>query len=352
MNHCDTSDIGQLDGNISIDSNLSNPSPTQTQAKAKNIPPIDKISASANLPIVTTYNCRSLFPKIESFKTDVLERKIDVSFACEIWEQKENKIHKQEIEKMLEMNGLQYISAPRSNRNGGGAALIINTERYSCEKLNVIIPDGLEVVYGLLKPKCGTALYKKIIICSFYSPPTKQRDSKLADHIVSTLQMLSTKYENCPIILGGDKNKMNITPILNCGLRLRQINMKPSRKGAILDIIIMNIFQHYNMPTIAPPLTPDDPNVGKPSDHSVPIATPHTDRHNPPARDYRIHQYRPLPVSSVHKFGQWLVSEQWDNISWDNTSPTDQVKCFQWLVMNKLNQFCPQKTVKLGTHEK
>jgi hypothetical protein len=48
--------------------------------------------------------------------------------------------------------------------------------------------------------------------------------------------MLSTKYPDCPIILCGDKNKMDITPILNCGLRLKQINVKPTRKGAILDI--------------------------------------------------------------------------------------------------------------------
>ena len=79
-------------------------------------------------------------------------------------------MHKLEIEKMLEMDGLQYISAPRPTRNGGGAAIIVNQERFTCEKLSVIVPDGLEVVYGLLKPRCGTALYKKIIICSFLFP--------------------------------------------------------------------------------------------------------------------------------------------------------------------------------------
>ena len=250
------------------------------------------------------------------------------------------------------MNGLKYISNPRpSTRNGGGVAIVVNCERFSCERLNINIPGGLEVVYGLLKPKCSSAKYKKIILCSFYSPPTTRSNSKLSDHIVVTLQMLSTKYPNCPIILGGDKNQMDITPILNCGLRLRQINVKPSRKGKILDVIIMNIFQHYNLPIIAPPLNPDNPNNGKPSDHSVPIAIPHTDRYNPPARNYRIHQYRPLPVSSVKKFGQWIVGEQWDNIS-NNLSPTEQVCRFQSLLNQKLDKFCPQKTVKLGTHEK
>jgi hypothetical protein len=128
--------------------------------------------------------------------------------------------------------------------------------------------------------------------------------------MVGTLQMLSTQYPNCPIICGGDKNKMDITPLLNCGLRLKQINLKPSRQGAILDVIIMNIFKHYNLPFIAPPLNPDNPQNGKPSDHSVPIAVPHKDRYNPPVRNYRIHNYRPLPASGVQKFGQWIVGHQ------------------------------------------
>ena len=85
------------------------PSPVNCTPNVK----IDKISASNNLPTVASYNCRSLFPKIESFKTDILERQIDVGFACEIWEKTENKVHRQEIEKMLELSGLKYISAPR-----------------------------------------------------------------------------------------------------------------------------------------------------------------------------------------------------------------------------------------------
>ena len=164
--------------------------------------------------------------------------------------------------------------------------------------------------------------------------------------------MLSTKYHNCPIICGGDRNKMDITSILNCGLRLKQINVKPSRQGAILDVIIMNIFRHYNIPIIAPPLNPDNPLTGKPSDHSVPIAFPHRDRYNPPARKYRKRKYRPLPSSSVQKFGQWIVGQQWDNIGdSDSVSPTEQVRYFESVLSEKLEEFCPQKEMKIGTHE-
>ena len=68
----------------------------------------------------------------------------------------------------------------------------------------------------------------------------------MADHIVSTLQMLSAKYPECGLILGLDKNNMDIRPILNCGLRLRQVVSQFTRLDATLDIIIMNLSGLYN----------------------------------------------------------------------------------------------------------
>ena len=185
----------------------------------------DKITAALNLPTVATYNLRSLFPKVESLKRDLLERKIDVGFLTEIWEQTHKKEHRFEIEKMLEISGLQYISSARPpNKKGvsyGGAAIVVNLAKFTCEKLNIHTPKNLEVVWGLLRPKDTSAKFKKIVVCSFYSPPNKRRNSKMADHIVTTLQMLSAKYPECGLILGADKNYMDITSILNSGLRLR-----------------------------------------------------------------------------------------------------------------------------------
>ena len=173
----------------------------------------------------------------------------------------------------------------------------------------------------------------------------------MADHIVTTLQMLSSKYPECGLILGADKNDMDIRPILNCGLRLRQVVDKGTRNGVILDIIIMNLSGLYNSPIISPPIQPDNPNKGKPSDHSVPVCTPHTDRYTPAMRNYRTIKYRPLPESSVRQFGEWIVMEDWDNIK-DNMSSTQMSVVFEQLLGNKLNQFCPEKEVKLSSQDK
>ena len=294
-------------------------------------------------------------PKIQSLKNDILERSVGVSFLQEIWEKTDDINLQQEFEKMLELEGLQYFSNPRpKNSKGtsyGGVALIINTTKFSCERLNVIVPSNLEVLWGLVKPKTQSTIFKRIIVCSFYSPPSKKKNTKMADHIVSTLHMLKSKYPDSAIILGADKNQMDITPILNCGLKLRQVVDKPTRKGKVLDILIMNTSGLYKSPIICPPIQPDDPSTYQASDHSVPVCVPHTDRYNPPQRTYRTIKYRPLPQSSIRRFGEWLVSESWDALS-EDLSPTQQALEFEKLINEKLNLFCPVKELKVGSKDK
>ena len=53
----------------------------------------DRVSIALNLPVVATYNLRSLMPNIRNLRTDLLERKIDLAFLQEIWEQSENTDH-------------------------------------------------------------------------------------------------------------------------------------------------------------------------------------------------------------------------------------------------------------------
>ena len=120
----DVSDIDQLDGNVSVCSSIIQNDPQSCKKlsdhlKPKNAKKIDKIAAALNLPIVATYNLRSMIPKLKSLKIDILERSVDLGFLQEIWEQEDNKDHQFEIEKMLEMDGFQYISTPRPKNSKG-----------------------------------------------------------------------------------------------------------------------------------------------------------------------------------------------------------------------------------------
>ena len=134
--HYNSSNIEQLDGNVSTNS-------MENEIRSRTFKPNkpDKFKIAHDLPIVASYNLRSLKPKLNSLKNDILERNIQISFLQEIWEQDDDKHFQLEVEKMLEIEGLQYHSAPRpKNSKGksyGGAAIIVNNRRFSSEKLNI-----------------------------------------------------------------------------------------------------------------------------------------------------------------------------------------------------------------------
>ena len=347
---CDNlSNIGaQLDGNESLSSSQSDSINNIPENRVSN--ENDRITSALNLPTLATYNCRSLFPKLGNVRTDILERSIDVAFLCEIWQKKENKNHQAQIETLLETEGLKYISTPRPS-GWGGAGIIVHQRKFTVEKLNIFIPHNLEVVWGLLRPKDESATYKEIIICSFYSPPNSKKNTKLTDHLVTTLQMLHTQYPDSPLMLGADKNKMDIRPLLNCGLRLRQVVDLPTRNGVILDILLISIPQFYDAPIVVPPVPCDNPSDGVPSDHWVPVCVPHTDRSRPPVRRYRTVTYRPLPESSVRQFGKWITSEKFSEID-ENLSPSEHARALEKLLLDNLDKYCPEKTMRLGPQDK
>ena len=88
------------------------------------------------------------------------------------------------------------------------------------------IPKKLEIVLNIMRPRRvgpGPDSFKEIIIDAFYSPPNSNLNSKLLDHIMSTMHHLLAKYPNVAIILGGDKNDLNLSTLLSSIPRIRQI---------------------------------------------------------------------------------------------------------------------------------
>ena len=87
------------------------------------------------------------------------------------------------------MHGYKYISTPRPpSKRGGGAAIVASLEKFSLEKLEVLIPHNLEVCWGLLRPRTNEQTeISEIIVASFYSPPKSKKKVKLLDHLLSTV---------------------------------------------------------------------------------------------------------------------------------------------------------------------
>ena len=144
---------------------------------------------------------------------------------------------------------------------------------------------------------------------------------------------------------------MDISPLLKCGLKLRQIVDKKTRKNSIIDVLIMNLASYYKSPIIASPIDPDNPLKAEPSDHSVPVCYPHLSRHDRPLRNRKIIKFRPLPESNIIQFGQWIVNESWSGID-KSQSTSQQAHSLEHTLKSKVESIFPLKTKRLSSHDK
>ena len=189
-------------------------------------------------------------PKVSSFCTDMKDRLCSLSFLSEVWQKAENKKHNFKIEKMFEMEGLAYISTPRpGNRRGGGAAIVVNTDKYSVSKLNISIPNNLEIVWGLVKPNEICGKITKIIACSFYCPPKSKKKTSLIDHLTLTLQSLRSDFPTAGVIISGDRNDLSIERLKSIDPSLKQIVTKATRGSKnILTVVLTDLQTYYEDP--------------------------------------------------------------------------------------------------------
>ena len=120
---------------------------------------------------------------------------------------------------------------------------------------------------------------------------------------------------------------------------------------AMLDPIIMTLGSFYQTPVIHPPLDPDPDSNGSPSDHLIPVMKPVDTINNKPARTVREVTVRPLPHSGLKKFREWIQEENWTQVL-ESEAPDVKAETLNNLVINKLDEFCPQKTRRIASDDR
>ena len=189
--------------------------PRQSKKNRRTIRRDNKLLLTEALPILSVSNLRSFWPKQNNFIQDMKMREISCAMLSEVWEKSNCKKQQFELERMLNMDGLKYISTPRTTKRGGGAAIVVSLKDYSLDKIEVPNPSKVEVVFGLLRPKKTAGMIKEIIIAAFYSPPKSKKNPKLLDHLLSNTLYLLSKHPNAGLCMGGDINNLNISSLLH-----------------------------------------------------------------------------------------------------------------------------------------
>ena len=178
------------------------------------------------------------------------------------------------------------------------------------DQIDIPNPDKVEMCWAILRPKLPEkCTIKEYVLGAFYCPPNSRKKEKLTTHIITNSHALMTKYPNCGLHLGGDKNSLNLAPILQGLPKCRQIVTKNTHDSKCIDVLITNLHSLYQVPEVVAAIQPDNPRQAKPSDNLVPVAYPINGESGSVTREYHVKKVRPLPESGIRMFGQsgWPV---------------------------------------------
>ena len=103
----------------------------------------------------------------------------------------------------------------------------------------ITVPVGVEAVWALLTIKQNST---QIAVASiYYRGPKSTKKTELFDHIGEMNHYLLSKYgSNIHMIIAGDTNRLNLSPILDLSPNLKQMVKVPTRRNpdVMLDPII------------------------------------------------------------------------------------------------------------------
>ena len=117
----------------------------QKRGNLKRINPSNKVVEASFLPTVLNLNPRSIYNKVEEFKTFVEEHEIDLVCLSESWERE-----KETLKDIIDMNNYEVVSNYHQRQGvGGRPAIIVDKSKFEIEDLTntiISIPWGIEVV--------------------------------------------------------------------------------------------------------------------------------------------------------------------------------------------------------------
>ena len=305
-----------------------------------------------------TLNPRSLYNKQSNFCTLIEQTEADLCFVSESWDRSHVR-NGELLSDLIQISGFKWIKNVCQRRSAGGKpAILIKEKDFFIKELCpdvITVPVGVEAVWALLTPKAASnRKFKHIAIASVYYSSNYTRKDDFIDHISETFHILCSKYgPELKFIIAGDFNRLRVKPILSLSPDMKQIVQVPTRRNpdATLDLIFTNIAALYSAPTTLPPLENDDNCSGMPSDHLIVVAKPISNSSlMQNKKTYKKITFRPFPESAINDFGRWIQSQNWSEV-YNLNCPNLKAEKFEKILMEKINLFFPEKTMKINSND-
>ena len=196
-------------------------------------------------------NVMSLVPKMTEVSEFILRNQVSLAFITETW------LKSSVCDSMIDIPGYSVLRKDRSNESHGGICLYLKGANY--KRLDdLCCCNDHEVLWVKLRPKRLPRGFSSLIAGLVYHPHwTATENDCMRDHLFQSLLLAESRFPNCTLIVAGDFNRLDVKSIQR-HFRLKQIVKKPTRKNAILDLVLTNMHGFYDDPQQFPPFRLSD----------------------------------------------------------------------------------------------
>ena len=315
----------------------------------------DEPSQNSRLPLCLLFNARSVYNKRNNLRTMLNQIGPDLTIISETWERK-----RQCLDDLISLSQFKSFSYCRqkvfkNKQPGGGCAIIYNESRFEVSQFDTCVPENVEATWATFKPLVNTSgshKVNRILVGSIYVSPKSRYKMETVDHIIEVIHSARAKYGNdVHFLIGGDFNRLGVSPILDSYGALKQIVSVPTRNGATLELLLTDLHPFYHPPTTLPPLQVDDDKDGADSDHDVILMAPSESSQYAVDRTRKTVHTRPIPESKIEQFGKELTTHDWSEV-FSPENVDEKVNNFHQYIRYLLDKYFPEKTVKVSTLDK
>ena len=321
------------------------PMKSQSENKAINV---SKCSSTNQhhyeLPTILLTNLQSMGKPGKTDKTTELElvldfNNIDIGVCTETWAT-------DAVLECLEFNEYNMFHSIRNefSRASGGLSIFVKNS-IPANRLDVVIPNHLEVMYVSIRPKRLPRTVSNIIMCALYYPGSKSKyappQEDLISHVEESIQFFQTKYSRPLIVLLGDFNDLPIDDICET-CSLEQVVKVPTRKDNTLDLILTNIDNDlYKDPITLP-------SIGN-SDHLCVVYMPKEFvKHETTKKKIMIRKFKD---SAIREFGSWITNHDW-SLLFRIKCVNEKVQYFSMITWLMIDKYFPVQKIRFPVQTK